>query len=127
MYGRNLQAYEQESRQSVSGPELEAEVLTSAARQLAEIRGDWDAEDRDERLFAALKRNQRLWTFFQAELSNPEHPMPAPLRQNLLNLSLFVDKRTFEIMADPAPGKLNVLIEINKNIAAGLRETPVAA
>ncbi|MFP4585161.1 MAG: flagellar biosynthesis regulator FlaF, partial [Desulfococcaceae bacterium] len=77
MYANRLQAYEQENREVVSGPELEAEVLTSTARQLAEIRGDWDAEDRDDRLFAALKRNQRLWTFFQGELTNPEHPMPA--------------------------------------------------
>jgi flagellar protein FlaF len=127
MHANRLQAYEQENRQSVSGPELEAEVLTSAARQLAEIRGDWDAEDRDNRLFEALKRNQRIWTFFQEELTNPEHPMPVQLRQNLLNLSRFVDKRTFELMADPAPEKINVLIEINKNIAAGLREVPAAA
>lgn len=127
MYAKNLQAYEQESRQSVSGPELEAEVLTSTARQLAEIRGDWDAKDRDDRLFVALKRNQRLWTFLQGELTNPEHPMPIQIRQNLLNLSRFVDKRTFELMADPAPEKLKVLIEINKNIAAGLREQPASA
>lgn len=127
MYAKKLQAYEQESRQSVSGSELEAEVLTSTARQMAEIRGDWDAEDRDDRLFVALKRNQRLWTFLQGELTNPEHPMPIQIRQNLLNLSRFVDKRTFELMADPAPEKLNALIEINKNIAAGLREKPAAA
>ncbi|MFP4388618.1 MAG: flagellar biosynthesis regulator FlaF [Desulfococcaceae bacterium] len=127
MYANRLQAYEQENREVVSGPELEAEVLTSTARQLAEIRGDWDAEDRDDRLFAALKRNQRLWTFFQGELTNPEHPMPANVRQNLLNLSLFVDKRTFELMAEPAPEKLTILIDINKNIAAGLRENSAAA
>jgi flagellar protein FlaF len=127
MYANRLQAYEQENREVVSGPELEAEGLTSTARQLAEIRGDWDAEDRDDRLFAALKRNQRLWTFFQGELTNPEHPMPANVRQNLLNLSLFVDKRTFELMAEPAPEKLNILIDINKNIAAGLRENSAAA
>lgn len=127
MYANKLNPYEQESRRGLEGPELEAEVLTSAARQLAEVRSDWEAEDREARLFAALRRNQRIWTFFQGELTNPEHPMPVQLRQNLLNLSRFVDKRTFELMADPAPEKINVLIEINKNIAAGLRETPAAA
>lgn len=127
MYANKLNPYEQESRRGLEGPELEAEVLTSAARQLAEVRSDWEAEDREARLFAALRRNQRIWTFFQGELTNPEHPMPVQLRQNLLNLSRFVDKRTFELMADPAPEKINVLIEINKNIAAGLREVPAAA
>jgi flagellar protein FlaF len=127
MYANAMRAYEMENRQSLSGQDLEAEVLTSAARQLAEIRGDWEAKNRDERLFAALRRNQRIWTFFQGELTNPEHPMPADLRQNLLNLSLFVDKRTMEIMLDPSMEKLTILIDINKNIAAGLRENSQAA
>jgi len=47
--------------------------------------------------------------------------LPWNVRQDILNLSLFVDKRIFEIMAFPAPEKLTALIKINRNLAAGLR------
>ncbi len=39
-------------------------------------------------------------------------------------MSIFIDKRTFEVMLKPAPEKLTILIEINMNIAAGLNKTP---
>jgi flagellar protein FlaF len=32
-----------------------------------------------------------------------------------------VDRRSFEVLAYPAPEKLDVLININLNVAAGLR------
>jgi len=41
-----------------------------------------------------------------------------------LRLSAFVDKRTFQVMAEPSPDKLQALIDINRNIAAGLSTAP---
>jgi flagellar protein FlaF len=38
-----------------------------------------------------------------------------------LRLSAFVDRRIFETLAAPAPEKLEAIININNNIAAGLR------
>jgi flagellar biosynthesis activator protein FlaF len=46
--------------------------------------------------------------------------MVPELRRDLLRLSGFVDKRTFEIMAEPEPTKLQALIDIDRNIAMGL-------
>jgi flagellar protein FlaF len=43
------------------------------------------------------------------------------LKQDLLSLSVFIDKRIFEVMAYPNPEKLTAIININLNIAAGLR------
>ncbi len=116
-----LNAYQSVERNTLSGRELEASVLTRAALMLADVQQHWNEPNRDERLDHALRHNQRLWTLFQAELSAPDHPMPVELRQNLLNLAAFVDKRSFEVMAYPDPAKLDILISINKNIAAGLR------
>jgi flagellar biosynthesis activator protein FlaF len=84
----------------------------------------WDAPGRDQALDEALRHNLRLWTLFQAELVQPERSIPADIRINLLKLSRFVDKRTFELMADPQPDKLQALIDINRNIGSGL-STPV--
>ena len=106
------------------GREIEAAVLTKAARKLKECQDNWDADDRDEKLAAALKFNQLIWSIFQGELQKEDNPMPKKLKVNLLRLSAFIDRRIFETMAYPAPEKLTTVININNNIAAGLRGSP---
>ena len=108
-------------KESMSGRELEASVLTKAGLLLKACQENWDAPDRETKLLDAIKFNQKVWSFFQAELSEPENPMPKKLREDILNLSLFMDKRFFEMMAYPEPEKLSIVIDINFNIAAGLR------
>jgi flagellar protein FlaF len=68
-----------------------------------------------------------VWCIFQAELENPANPLPNALKVNLLRLIAFIDKRTLEAIAYPTPEKLTILININQNIAAGLRTRPNAA
>ena len=123
---RALEAYEAAGKAASSNRELEAAALFKAARKLEAVRSDWDSPDRNESLQDALRYNQRLWTFFQAELSVPDHEMLTEVRVNLLRLSGFVDRRTFEILAaqEPVPDQLQVLIDINRNIAAGLSDKP---
>jgi flagellar protein FlaF len=105
----------------MSGQEIEASVLTKAALKLTEIQNNWDAPDRDAKLDEALRYNQRIWSIFQGELVKEDNPMPKQLKQDILSLSLFIDRRIFEVMASPAPEKLNIIININLNLAAGLR------
>ena len=114
-------------KESMSGRELEASVLTKAGLMLKACQDNWGAADREAKLLDAIKFNQKVWSFFQAELSEPANPMPRKLREDILNLSLFMDKRFFELMAYPAPEKLSVVIDINFNIAAGLRTNPDGA
>jgi flagellar biosynthesis activator protein FlaF len=120
-----LQAYNRvESFTIPNGRELEASVLTKAAHMLAHCRNNWDATDRIARLNEALKYNQNIWSIFQSELANPDNPLPKNIREDLLSLSLFIDKRILEILVDPTPEKINIIVQINLNIAAGLRTTP---
>lgn len=100
--------------------ELEAALLVRASLMLKECQNEWGGEGHESRLDEALKFNQRLWTVFQSELISDGNPLPEEVRRNLLNLSWFVDKRTFETMAMPEISKLNVLIDINRHIAEGL-------
>jgi flagellar protein FlaF len=111
----------------MSGRELEASVLTKAALKLSDCQKNWESEDREAKLEEALKFNQRIWSIFQAELSKDDNPMPNEIKVNLLRLSAFIDKRLFEVMAEPQPEKLKIVIDINNNIAAGLRNAPVTA
>ena len=77
-----------------------------------------------EALLTAARLNWRLWTIFQAEITSPECQLPIELRQNMLALCNFVDRVTVELLTDPAPSKVNVLININREIASGLLATP---
>ncbi|MBM3152732.1 MAG: flagellar biosynthesis regulator FlaF [Gammaproteobacteria bacterium] len=104
----------------LAGRELEAAVLNKAAALLEEAVGRWQ-EDIDHALLdQALKYNQALWSVLQAELMSDASPLPFPLRENILSLSSFVDRRTFEVMAYPQADKLEILIRINRGLADGL-------
>jgi len=121
MYASARQAYDSATRTAVSGRELEARALSKAARQLEDCARDWGQPGHATRLDEAIRFNQRLWTILQTELAQPEHPLPLELRINLLRLSQFIDRRSFEVLADPKPGALKALVDLNRNIAEGLR------
>ena len=117
-----LDAYRDVEKATLSQRDMEATVLTKAAMQLKALQDDWDSENRDSRLEDALNYNQRVWSFFQAELTMADNPLPDEIKRNILALSFFVDRRTFDTLAYPAPEKLSILVNINLNVAAGLRE-----
>jgi flagellar protein FlaF len=118
------EAYATVEKITASGRQLEASALFRTARALQLAHDQWGTPGSEARLDEALKLNQRLWTFFQAELGAPDNPLPPDLKWQLLKLIEFIDKRTFELMAVPAREKIAVLININRNIAAGLSTTP---
>jgi len=124
MFSGARQAYDSGSRATASGRELESAALVRAARMLEDCHRSWDAPERAEQLTLALRHNQRLWTFFQSEMAAPDCPLPRALRLNVLQLSRFVDQRTFELLSTPDRDQLRVLIDIDRQIAAGLA-TPV--
>jgi flagellar biosynthesis activator protein FlaF len=123
MYANSVGAYDSVSKMTMSGREIEAAVLTKAARKLKVCQDRWDTAERDEILEDALKFNQRIWSIFQSELSAEDNPLPKKMRLGILRLSTFIDKRIFETMAEPSPDKLNIIIDINNNLASGLRDS----
>jgi flagellar biosynthesis activator protein FlaF len=116
-----LDAYRNVEKATLSQRDIEASVLNKAAMQLQAVKENWSRDDRSAELEDALNYNQKVWTFFQAELSMEDNPLPEEIKRNLLALSMFVDRRTFEALAYPAPEKLDILININLNVSAGLR------
>jgi flagellar protein FlaF len=98
--------------------ELEADLLLTAAAKLQTICDGW--EDKRPELGAALHYNRKLWSIFVTSATSRENPLPAPIRQNVANLGLFVFKQTLTALADPKPENLGSLININRQLAAGL-------
>lgn len=94
--------------------------LTTTARKMAAVMAPGTPR---ETVLDAVRLNWRLWTIIQAEQADPDCQTPRSIREGLLNLSNFVDKRSVDLLAVPTPEKLEVLININRNIAAGLLGT----
>ncbi len=124
MYNQAVNAYRQVDKTTISGRETEARVLTEAALKLKKCQENWGGNDLDAQLDEALRYNQKIWSLFQGELEREDNPLPGKLKIDILRLAAFIDKRIFEVMAFPSPEKLNIIININQNIAAGLRGSP---
>ena len=123
MYNNAFKKYQDAERATLSGRETEARVLTQAAIKLQLCQKNWQDENFDE-LDNALKYNQKIWSIFQSELVKKDNPLPNEIKRDILRLAAFIDKRIFETMSFPSPEKLNIIIKINQNIAAGLRGLP---
>jgi flagellar biosynthesis activator protein FlaF len=111
-------AYAAVAKQIANPRELEARLLLKAASQLQAISDGWDG--RLGELDEALKYNRKLWTVFLTAASEGEHPLPHGIRQNIANLGLFVMNQTISVLQEPRREKLGTLININREIAAGL-------
>jgi len=111
-------AYGAVAKQTASPRKLEADLLLDAAARLQAVREGW-AERRGE-LNAALTNNRRLWSIFLTSATSTENPLPANLRQNIANLGIFVFNHTLAVQANPRPEALVALININRELAAGL-------
>jgi len=118
MIGYGASAYQRV--QTTLGPrQLEAHLLLKAAAQLQALRDNWSYET--ETIVAAMALNRKLWTILGTSATEESNPLPNAIKENIGNLTVFVLKRTLEIMDDPEPGKLSALIEINRSLAEGLR------
>ena len=114
-------AYQQVGKQTVSPRVLEANLLSRSAAQLQRVRDDWENSRRD--LFEALRFNRKLWNTFMTSVTGEESKLPRDLRENIANLGIFVMKQTLSTQSSPEPRKLDSLININRELAAGLRAT----
>lgn len=119
MQQQGAHAYHQMARQTVNPRDLEADLLSKSATRFQRIRDDWNAGNGD--LFRALQFNRRLWNIFLNSVTRDDSPLPADIRQNVANLGLFVLKHSLAVQIEPAARKLDVLININREVAAGLR------
>lgn len=96
--------------------QVEAWALTETALRLQSARSGGDKET----ILTAVRLNWRLWTLFQAELLDPQCPLPEPIRGNMVALAAFVDKQSLELFSDLDLDKLDVLINVNRQLAMGL-------
>lgn len=100
--------------------QVEAWGLMKAAERLENARRD----PNDDELRESLRVNQVLWTIIQSSVSAPDTELPPELRDNILTLSVLVDRRTYSCLGDMDREKLSFLIEVNRHLAMGLMGYP---
>ncbi|QQR34655.1 flagellar biosynthesis regulator FlaF [Devosia oryziradicis] len=122
MHQQGAQAYQQTTKIVESARERESALLMKAAAGLQRVKDEW-AIGTDQELRAALTYNRKIWTIFMAAVTKDDSPLPTEVRQNVANLGMFIMNQTREILLDlnPQPQQLDVLVRLNRQIAAGLR------
>jgi len=113
------QTYGKVANQTLNQRELEANLLLKAASRLQAVHDGW--ERKQDELGDALLYNRRLWTIFMAAVAQDDNPLPRAIREDVANLGLFVFRHTISLIADPRPEHLDTLVNINRQLAAGLQ------
>ncbi len=101
--------------------QTEGWVLIECARRLDQL--SKAAELDVEEFIEQVRTNWRVWTVIQSEASDPNSTMSMELRQNLINLATFVDKKSIELLRNPDTKALSILISVNRQIGAGFMES----
>lgn len=131
-YASAAGAYGTNAQKNASDPrETEARVLLKSAQFMTDLQNNWD-QMTIEILHETLKYNRDIWMmFYDTAVENTEGTRPLELRNNIYNLANFIFKREIDILAKPEKQKFDILISINRDIAAGLmegiRNNPIAA
>jgi flagellar protein FlaF len=113
----SIAGYEQVGNAVISGRALEARVLTRCAMAL-----NLAMENEDQiNLVDAVTMNYRLWLFFYSEIESGRVTLPQDVANNIVSLVGYVVKASPNACAGDRAA-IETLININRNIAAGLLE-----
>lgn len=72
-------------------------------------------------LTEAIHKNTELWTLLANDLASPDNELPDQLKAQLISLALFSIRHGYRVLA--GQGNADILIDINKSIMSGLRNT----
>lgn len=111
-------AYARVANTTAAPREIEAQALLKAANKLQDVLNNKD--DSGERTKEALLFNRKLWSIFMSDALRDENPQPLEIRQQIANIGMFVLTQTAALQLSPQPEHFRSLIEINRNLAAGL-------
>ncbi len=113
------QAYAKVANETAPPRELEAILLLKAAARLQAVHDAWP--EKSPEFNDALLYNRKLWTVLLDSVNRDDNQLPKPVRNNLVQLGMFVMNETFAAMTKPTLNQLKAMIKVNRGIAAGLR------
>ena len=117
------QAYRQTANRTESPRELEYRLFGQVTRALMHA-ASVDKSDMATRI-DALDWNRRLWTALATDCSDPDNALNAPMRAQIISISLFVGRHSSAVMR--GDDDFEALIDINRSIMQGLAGQQQAA
>ena len=103
-------------------PQEDALALVRAATNISQAHQNQNKAE----LAIALDENMQLWTVIQTVVERKDNPLTAQVKANLIKIANFVVAKTLKDGCDATEETLNVLENINLQIAEGLLETKAA-
>ena len=110
--------YSQNDVTGMTAPQGESRALIATASKLNFIKETWPEHSGE--LFEALEANRRMWSIVVASIKDGDSPQPIEVQANLVNLVNFIFRHTTETMIHPTSKNIDVLININMELAKGL-------
>ncbi len=118
----SIQAYQATAQKTETPRQTEYRAFALATRALNDAAALPSSEV--GRRAEALAKNRQLWNVLAADCATEGNQLPAPLRAQIISLSIFIDKHSRAVMREGAP--MDVLIEINRTIMQGLSPSPAS-
>jgi flagellar protein FlaF len=116
------QAYARTAQTTATPRDIEAQALLKAARKLQDVMTNW--AETDAGLDEALLFNRKLWSIFVGDAVSDANPEALAIRQNIANIGIFVLTQCTAMQHVRKIDGIQSLIDINRNIAAGLSGRP---
>ena len=110
-----LQAYKQTAQRAENPREAEYRLFGQVTRALMDA-ARLDASDLATRV-DALDWNRRLWSVLATECADPNNTLAAPLRAQIISLSLWVTRYTSDVVR--RRDEIEPLIEVNRLVMQG--------
>jgi flagellar protein FlaF len=121
---KGAQAYAKTAKTTAGPRDLEAGLLIQAANKLQAVVSGTVTDSQEMR--EALRYNRKLWIILSTSATSAENPLPRQIKENIGNIAIFVLSHCAELEVNPIPQRMGSLVNINRELAAGLMAAPVA-
>ena len=111
--------YRTTTRETGTDKDIELRVFTSVTAKLSST--DPKEIGGFVKLAEAMHENVQLWTTVMADVASDDNQLPLELRAQIFNLGEFIRKHTLKVL--DGSETVDAIIDINKAIIAGLRES----
>lgn len=113
----SLKAY-QNTQQILEDPrQTEYRLFGAVTHALIEAR---DTNAKGGKLVEALDWNRHVWTVLGEDCKTEANKLPAPIKAQIVSLSIWVQKYTRRVVREHMP--LDPLIDVNRSIMQGLAQ-----
>ena len=119
----SVRAYQQAAQRVEPPRDVEYRLLGEVTRALMDA-AKLDPKDFGGRI-DALDWNRRVWSALAVDCSSSENGLPAPVRAQIVSLSIWVGRHTSAVMRREAD--IDALIDVNRAIMQGLAPSSVSS